>query len=241
MGVCCFQERSTRPTRPTLRIIRVVHFDGYIEDYESPATVNQVITIYPKHFLTTPIRLMQIGLVPLKLDTLLEGGKIYFLLPCSFIRLNESSSDLTCLTKKLNNIAKTSQLKPRQTTLANPQVKGLTTVSLLNTNIAKDQPAPLASTQVNKSSRKSLKKSLSNIAKPPRVKKAKPAPEPASPQDKESSEGTEDGSNPEKKNMRRSTRSGMSWKPLLATIREISFNRRESDLSFNRRESDLRD
>ncbi|KAJ0934521.1 hypothetical protein HanRHA438_Chr03g0108361 [Helianthus annuus] len=195
MDVCCFQERSTRPTRPTLRTIRVVHFDGYIEDYESPATVNQVITIYPKHFLTTPIRLI--------------------------------------------NIAKTRQLKPRQTTLANPQVKGLTTVSLLNTNIAKDQPAPLASTQVNKSSRKSLKKSLSNIAKPPRVKKAKPAPEPASPQDKESSEGSDDGSNPEKKNIRRSTRSGMSWKPLLATIREISFNRRESDLSFNRRESDL--
>ncbi|KAI3754729.1 hypothetical protein L1987_54518 [Smallanthus sonchifolius] len=228
MGLCCYRER---PTRPILRTIRVVHFDGYIEDYESPASVNQVITIFPKHFMTTPIRLMQVGLVPLKLDTLLEPGKIYFLLPCSFIRFNESSSDLVCLTKKLTDIAKTRLLKPKPTLLANPIEQRLFKVSLPSTSMVKDQPTtPSASPKVKKSTQKSLTKSLSNISKPPRVKpKPKPAPESASTDDKESSETSNNGSNRGPNSMRKSTK-GLSWKPLLATIRERSFNRRESDL-----------
>ncbi|KAL8265326.1 hypothetical protein R6Q59_023456 [Mikania micrantha] len=225
MGSCCFVERSTRPT---LRTIRVVHFDGYIEDYEGPVMVNQVINIFPKHFITTPIRLMQVGLAPLKLDTQLEPGKIYFLLPCSFIRFNDSSSDLICLTKKLANIAKTGQPKPKPTSLTNPQDKGLCKTFLPNTNVAKDMPAPLTSPQVKKSTLKTLTKTHSNIAKPPRVKH-KPAPESASTKDKESSDGSDDGSKREPNNTRNSTKR-FSWKPLLSTIREISFNRRESDL-----------
>ncbi|GJU99386.1 hypothetical protein Tco_1328657 [Tanacetum coccineum] len=87
--------------------IRVVHMDGSLEDYEDPATVEQVITNFPKHFLCTPIEIIQSGLVPLKLDHHLKSGQIYFLLPNSTLKFNASPEDLASLTRKLINIAKT--------------------------------------------------------------------------------------------------------------------------------------
>lgn len=176
MGACCSCRTSNERI---LKTIRVVHLDGFLEVYESPTTVNQVISNLPKHFMSTPIQLIQNVLVPLKLDTQLEPGKVYFVLPFSILRFNEAPGDLINLAKKLTNIAKTHQPKPKPTTLAGPQVKGSTQISL----------------------------------------------------------GCSKG---EKNNMTNSTKL-LSWKPILATIREISFNRRESDLqSFNRRsEPDL--
>ncbi|KVI01433.1 uncharacterized protein LOC112500941 [Cynara cardunculus var. scolymus] len=182
MGACCSCRTSTKRT---LKTIRVVHLDGVLEVYESPTTVNQVISNLPKHFMSTPVQLIQNVLVPLKLDTQLEPGRIYFVLPFSILRFNEAPGDLINLAKKLTNVAKTHRPRPK--------------------------PKPAPSTQISLGC-----------------------------------------SNGEKNNMRNSTKS-LSWKPILATIREISFNRRESDLqSFNRRseidlqsfrrnESDLQD
>ncbi|KAI3701732.1 hypothetical protein L6452_27027 [Arctium lappa] len=171
MGSCCSCRTSTERTPKT---IRVVHLDGFLEVYESPTTVNQVISDLPKHFMSTPIQLIQNVLVPLKLDTQLEPGKVYFVLPFSILRFNEAPGDLIALAKKLTNIAKTHRSKPKSAPLASPQVKGSTQISL-------------------------------------------------------------GCSNSEKNTMGNSTKL-LSWKPILATIREISFNRRESDLqSFNQR------
>lgn len=92
-----------------MKTIRVVHMDGSLEDYQDPATVDQVIINFPKHFLCTPIQILQDGLIPLKLDHQLKAGQIYFMLPNSTLKFNASPTDLISLTRKLTNIAKTGQ------------------------------------------------------------------------------------------------------------------------------------
>ncbi|MFS7934830.1 hypothetical protein Hanom_Chr05g00396271 [Helianthus anomalus] len=101
MGACFSSKMEV-----TSKAIRVVHLDGSLEHYDDPATVDQVINNFPKHFLCTPIQILQDGLVPLKLDHQLEAGQIYFMLPNSTLKFNASPMDLTSLTRKLTNIAK---------------------------------------------------------------------------------------------------------------------------------------
>lgn len=223
MGVFCFQERSRE--EPSSRTIRVVHIDGLIEDFESPTTVNEIIGYFTRHFLTTPIQILQVGLVPLKNDARLEPGRIYFLLPYAITRFNESSVDLLPLTKKLIKIAKTRR------SIAKPAPR--LPSSVIPQNIEKEPsqiiPPPVvakvAKTTNSKAKppralkKKSLTKKLSNIAKSHGVN------------DPPASQGSNDSSNADQNNnvvVRRNRM--MSWKPLLSTIREISFNRRESDL-----------
>lgn len=222
MGVCCFQERSRE--EPSLsRTIRVVHIDGLIEDFESPTTVNEIIGYFTRHFLTTPIQILQVGLIPLKNDTRLEPGRIYFLLPYAITRFNESSVDLLPLTKKLIKIAKTRK------SIAKPAPR--LPSSVIRQNKEPDQIIPppnvakVAKTTNSKAKpphapkKKSLTKKLSNIAKTHGLN------------DPPASQGSNDSSNADQNSnvvVRRNRM--MSWKPLLSTIREISFNRRESDL-----------
>ncbi|PWA76442.1 hypothetical protein CTI12_AA234310 [Artemisia annua] len=105
MGACFSSKISEMDKLKT--IIRVVHLDGSLVDYEAPATVDQVINNFPKHFLCTPLQVLQNGLVPLKLNHQLKTGQIYFLLPNHTLKFNASPMDLTSLTRKLTNIAKT--------------------------------------------------------------------------------------------------------------------------------------
>ncbi|PWA75387.1 hypothetical protein CTI12_AA164450 [Artemisia annua] len=222
MGVCCFQERSRE--EPSSRTIRVVHIDGLIEDFESPTTVNEIIGYFTRHFLTTPIQILQVGLIPLKNDTKLEPGRIYFLLPYAITRFNESSVDLLPLTKKLIKIAKTrrsiAKPSPRLPSSVIPQNKEPSQIIAPPPSVAK-----VAKTTNSKAKpprapkKKSLTKKLSNIAKTRGLN------------DPPASQGSNDSSNADQNNnvvVRRNKM--MSWKPLLSTIREISFNRRESDL-----------
>lgn len=102
-----FSCKSTESDATLPMRIRVVHLDGSLEDYEEPATVDQVVSNFPKHFLCTPIEIIQSGLVPLSLDYPLRLGQIYFMLPNSTLRFNASPVDLASLTKRLMNIAKT--------------------------------------------------------------------------------------------------------------------------------------
>ncbi|KVI11855.1 Protein of unknown function DUF4228 [Cynara cardunculus var. scolymus] len=111
MGACSSCKRSK--TRVPLKTIRVVQMDGSLEDYQDPATVDQVIINFPKHFLCTPIQILQDGLIPLKHDHQLKTGQIYFMLPNSTLKFNASPMDLVSLTKKLTKIAKTSRCLPK--------------------------------------------------------------------------------------------------------------------------------
>ncbi|GJS93619.1 hypothetical protein Tco_0800587 [Tanacetum coccineum] len=117
MGACSSCKRSKPEVAFTT--IRIVHLDGYLENYEDPATVDQVINNFPKHFLCTPLQVLQNGLVPLSHDHQLKTGQIYFILPNSTLRFNDSPQDLTSLTRKLTKIAKTGQC-PFKTTKRSP-------------------------------------------------------------------------------------------------------------------------
>lgn len=81
--------------------------DGSLQDFENPATVDQVISNFPKHYLCTPVEIFQSGLVPLQLNHQLKTGQVYFMLPNSTLKFNTCPDDLTTLTRKLMNIAKT--------------------------------------------------------------------------------------------------------------------------------------
>lgn len=125
----CFSSKISK-MEVTLKTIRVVHMDGLLEDYEEPATVDQVINNFPKHFVCTPIQILQNGLIPLKPDYQLKTGQIYFLLPNYTLKFDASPMDLTSLTRKLTNIAKTGRClvksvptSPSASPLWDPKVK----------------------------------------------------------------------------------------------------------------------
>nr|GEZ17269.1 hypothetical protein [Tanacetum cinerariifolium]GEZ28944.1 hypothetical protein [Tanacetum cinerariifolium] len=124
MGACSSCKRSK--TEAAFTTIRIVHLDGYLENYEDQATVDQVINNFPKHFLCTPLQVLQNGLVPLNHDHQLKTGQIYFILPNSTLRFNDSPQDLTSLTRKLTKIAKTGQC-PFKTTKRSPSASSLPT------------------------------------------------------------------------------------------------------------------
>ncbi|KAK1420873.1 hypothetical protein QVD17_22800 [Tagetes erecta] len=108
-----FSCKSSGPDVTKLRKIRVVHLDGSLEAYEDPATVDQVVSNFPKHFLCTPMDIIQSGLIPLKLDHQLRPGQIYFMLPNSTLKFNASPVDLSSLAKKLMSIAKTGRFSAK--------------------------------------------------------------------------------------------------------------------------------
>ncbi|KAI3811473.1 hypothetical protein L1987_21197 [Smallanthus sonchifolius] len=123
MGTCFSSKRSK--TEVKTEIIRVVHLDGSLQDYENPATVDQVISNFPMHYLCTPVEIYQSGLVPLELNHQLKTGQIYFILPNSTLKFNTSPDDLTTLTRKLMNIAKTGRSCPAKSVSRSPSASPL--------------------------------------------------------------------------------------------------------------------
>ncbi|KAE8056691.1 hypothetical protein FH972_013439 [Carpinus fangiana] len=111
MGAC-FSCRSSPPPKG-IRAIRLVHLNGYVEDFQHPVSVSQVTGKPTKHFVCTPAQLLCAGSEPLKPDTQLEAGKIYFLLPFSVLRADVSPLDLVSIIKKLTAVAKASGREPK--------------------------------------------------------------------------------------------------------------------------------
>ncbi|KAK3221352.1 hypothetical protein Dsin_008377 [Dipteronia sinensis] len=106
MGCCCSRTSSSKST---IKNIRVVHLNGHVEDFMFPVSVSQVTGRSQKHFLCTAAQLLVIGSKPLKPDTLLEPGHIYFLLPSSALQADVSPLDLASLVKRLTAKAKSSK------------------------------------------------------------------------------------------------------------------------------------
>ncbi|KAF5804844.1 hypothetical protein HanRHA438_Chr05g0211801 [Helianthus annuus] len=123
MGTCFSSKRSKAEVAS--ETIRVVHMDGSLQDYEDPATVDQVITNFPMHYLCTPVEIFQSGLVPLQLNHQLKTGQIYFVLPNTTLKFNTSPDDLTILTRKLMNIAKTARSGPAKSVPRSPSASML--------------------------------------------------------------------------------------------------------------------
>jgi hypothetical protein len=104
----CFSSRSSS----TSKKIRLVHLSGYVEDFEQPISVNQVITSRnpPTHFVCTSLQLLSSCSKSLKGDAQLQPGNVYFMLPYSILQADVSPVDLASLAKRLTAKAKTSKL-----------------------------------------------------------------------------------------------------------------------------------
>ncbi|GMI81088.1 hypothetical protein HRI_001778100 [Hibiscus trionum] len=89
--------------------IRVVHLSGFVQDFEGPVSVTQVIGTdpVPKHFLCTPAQLLShASNLPLQPHTLLQAGHVYFSLPYSILQSDVSPVALATLARKLTAKAK---------------------------------------------------------------------------------------------------------------------------------------
>lgn len=110
---CCVSLRSSSSSSSSaaaatkIKNVRVVHLNGCVEEFDYPVSVSQVTGRPPKHFIFTASQLLSAGLQPLKPDTLLERGNVYFLLPSSsFDYADVSPLTLAATVKKLTEKAK---------------------------------------------------------------------------------------------------------------------------------------
>ncbi|XP_004507890.2 uncharacterized protein [Cicer arietinum] len=103
MGAC-----YSYNTSPKLKNnITVIHFNGFVEYFDQPTSASQVIGNTPKHFLCTSIQLLSSFYKPLKGDSQLQSGQLYFLLPFSILQASDFSPvDMACLAKRLTAKAK---------------------------------------------------------------------------------------------------------------------------------------
>ncbi|QCD80345.1 uncharacterized protein LOC114179149 [Vigna unguiculata] len=101
MGACFSCDSSS-----ILKHIRVVHMNGYVEDFEQPISVRQVIGHPSKHFLCTSTQLLSASSKSMTGDTHLQPGQVYFMLPYSVLQADVSPVDLAGLVKKLSAVAK---------------------------------------------------------------------------------------------------------------------------------------
>lgn len=186
----CFSCSSSSESSST---IRVVHLNGYVEDFEFPVTVRQVTGKPAKHFVCTPAQLLSTGSKPLNPNTQLEQGRVYLLLPFSVLKPDVSPLDLVSVARKLTAIAKTNR-------------------SYFNLNQRSFLSGQNGSSSIWASPARSPNR-FSPQASPVKLETCE---EQKSYQDR-------------------------SWKPILDTIRERSFNRRsESDLQAQNATEELR-
>ncbi|XP_054820207.1 uncharacterized protein LOC129319231 [Prosopis cineraria] len=110
MGGCVSSCRSSSSSSTTaFKNVRVVHLNGYVEDFLEPVSVRQLTGDPPKHFVCTTLQLLSPSnsTTPLKADAKLRPGEVYFKLPCSVLQADVSPVDLASLAKRLTAIAKT--------------------------------------------------------------------------------------------------------------------------------------
>lgn len=89
-------------------IVRVVHLNGWLEEFEDPVTVKQVTGNQPKHFVFPQAQLLSLDSKPMDSAAQLELGNIYFLLPHSIFQAEMSPMDLATISKRLTSAAQKS-------------------------------------------------------------------------------------------------------------------------------------
>jgi hypothetical protein len=106
MGCCLSCKSSTE-----FNNIRVVHLNGYVQEFQNPVSVSQVTTgqSSSKNLVFTAAQLLSTESKPLKPDAQLETGQLYFLLPYSILQPDVSPVDFLALVKRLSSIAKSSK------------------------------------------------------------------------------------------------------------------------------------
>jgi hypothetical protein len=100
--------------------VRVIHTNGYVEDFEGPGVVT-VATVTgclsdssagdntntgKGYVLCSAAHLLQPGRGPFRPDDALQPGTVYFLLPQSVFQAESSAVDLACLMNRLTALAR---------------------------------------------------------------------------------------------------------------------------------------
>lgn len=96
-------------------VVRVVHLNGWMEEFEDPVTVKQVTGNQPKHFLFPQAQLLSLDSKPMDSAAQLELGNIYFLLPHTIFQAEMSPMDLATIYKRLTCAAQKSAKPPNRT------------------------------------------------------------------------------------------------------------------------------
>ncbi|XVE71878.1 hypothetical protein DITRI_Ditri10aG0187100 [Diplodiscus trichospermus] len=102
---CCLSCRSCA-LQNTFNTIRLVHLNGYVEDFDQPISVSEVVGKPPKQFLFTAAQLLSAGSKPLNPGTQLQPGHLYFVLPFSALQDDISPLDMASVVKRLTARAK---------------------------------------------------------------------------------------------------------------------------------------
>lgn len=97
---------SCRSSTSTFDGVRVVHINGYVEDFPGPVSVAEVTGKPPKLLCFSPVQLLSFAARPLGLDERLEPGRLYFLLPQSILQSDSSPVDLAALATRLTALAR---------------------------------------------------------------------------------------------------------------------------------------
>ncbi|XP_068638515.1 uncharacterized protein [Aristolochia californica] len=100
--------------------VRVVHVSGFVEDFNEPVTVRDVVgdAEPPIFFLCSTAHLLSFGTQPLRPEDVLQRGRFYFLIPHSIFQTDSSSpTDLVHLAARLSAIAKRSRRLSAKSTL----------------------------------------------------------------------------------------------------------------------------
>lgn len=103
--------RTIRSSSDSLKygnIVRVVHLNGWLEEFEDPVTVKQVTGNQPKLFVFPQAQLLSLDSKPMDSAAQLELGNIYFMLPHSIFQAEMSPMDLATIYKRLTSAAQKS-------------------------------------------------------------------------------------------------------------------------------------
>ncbi|CAA7398757.1 unnamed protein product [Spirodela intermedia] len=82
--------------------VRLVHINGYVEEFPGPVTVDEVTGKAPKLLCFTPAQLLSFSVRPLPDDERLLPGRLYFLLPPTVLQSDTSPVDLAALATRLS-------------------------------------------------------------------------------------------------------------------------------------------
>ncbi|KAF3785201.1 hypothetical protein EJ110_NYTH28524 [Nymphaea thermarum] len=100
----CFS-LSSATNSGTFRCVRVVHLNGFVEDFAGPVAVREVASLESKQFVCSPAQLRLFDPHPLRQDAVLQPGQLYFLLPLSAFQSDTSPVNLAAIVGRLTAAA----------------------------------------------------------------------------------------------------------------------------------------
>jgi hypothetical protein len=108
---CSFSSSSGPGTLPPFSGVRVIHTNGYVEDFPpDPAGAVTVAHVTGKqqdaYVLCSSAHLLQPGRGPFRPGDALQPGIVYFFLPHSVFQNESSAVDLACLMNRLTALAR---------------------------------------------------------------------------------------------------------------------------------------